>query len=401
VTAPSGSVAAPPGLHLALSVTNFAQGLAAFSAIGIVGLVASDLGVPIHDAGRLISFYSIVYAIASPLLVALTGALDRRTVLAAGLAVLAAAALGASVAPAFPALLLARCAMALGGSVTTPIAASIGVATSEPARRGRVLALVFAGLALSQAAGVPLSAWLAGAFSWRAAMVAIGCTALLALGGVALKVPRAIPVAVPRPAALLTVLRTPHLLAALSFIVFYLGCNFSLLTYLAPYLVERFGLEPREVAGCLLLYGCAAFAGSGLGGWLTDRLGPGRALVLLASIMAAALPMLTLASLPLPAFLVLLMGWGTFGWSVHVPQQARLAHLDPARAPVLLALHSSGIYLGVTAGATVAGSVIDAAGARWIGPAGAVLALGALASLAVTRAFAARRGRQTPRPASG
>jgi DHA1 family inner membrane transport protein len=391
----------PAGLYLALSATNFAQGLAAFSVIGIVGLVAADYGLPMHAAGWLMSLYAAVYVVASPLLVSLSGTLDRRTVLGAGLAVIALAAAVAAVAPTFAVLLVARCAMAFGGAVTTPVAASIGVATSTPAQRGRALAIVFAGLALSQAVGVPFGAWLGALFSWRAAMVAVCIVALLALVGVVAKVPRGTPVSVPGLPTLYAVLRNPRSVAAVSFIVFYIGCNFTLLTYLAPYLAQRFALGPDALAACLLLYGISAFFGNGLGGWLTDRFGPKRTLVLLACVMVVTLPVLTLVPLPLAPTLVLIAGWGAFGWAVHVPQQARLALVDPPRAPVLLALHSSGIYLGAAAGASLAGLVMQSGQPQWLGPAGAVLALLALASLPFTSWLGSPAARRVPHPASG
>jgi len=200
--------------------------------------------------------------------------------------------------------------------------------------------------------------------------------------------------------ALGAVLRTPRSMAAVSYVVFYIGCNFTLLTYLAPWLAERFALSQQQVAAALLAYGVFAFLGNGVGGWLTDRLGPDRTLVLLGAAMVVLLPAITLLPLPFWPTLALLGAWGLLGWSVHVAQQARLARVDPQRAPLLLALHSSGIYLGLAIGATVAGLVIDRAGARWLGVAGAALALLALASLAVTEAFAARAARRTPRPAS-
>jgi MFS transporter, DHA1 family, inner membrane transport protein len=394
------SAGRPRALHLALSATNFAQGLGAFSFIGIVALVAQDLGLSLGQSGWLMSLYAAVYAVASPVLVAVTGRLERRTVLAGGLVLVGGGAALAALAPGFGTLLLARCAMALGGAMTTPVASSIGVATSSPEMRGRVLATVFAGLALSQSAGVPLSAWLGGAFGWRATLLLVCGMSLLALVAIAWKVPARLPVQVSSLSALAAVLRTPRSMAAVSFVVFYIGCNFTLLTYLAPWLASRFALSQQEVAAALLAYGVFAFFGNGLGGWLTDRLGAERTLVLLASSMLVLLPTLTLLPLPLWPTLALVAAWGLLGWSVHVAQQARLAQVDAQRAPLLLALHSAGIYLGLAIGATVAGLVLDAVGARWLGVAGAGLALLALASLAVTAAFAAREDRRTPRPAS-
>jgi predicted MFS family arabinose efflux permease len=387
MTDSTGHGTSPRQLHLLLSIANFAQGLGAFSVIGIVAMVGHGMNVPLHEAGLLISLYAIVYAISSPLLVSGTGSLDRRTVLLSGLALLTVGAGLAALAPDFPTLLFARALMAIGGGLITPVAAAIGVATSAPAERGRVLATVFAGLALAQALGVPAGAWLGGMFSWRVTFGFVFVVAALTLAGAVALVPRSVRVEVASLRVLGSVLREPRSMAAVSFIVLFIGCNFTLLTYLAPFLANRFHLSSAEVAGVLMIYGAAAVVGNTTGGALTDRLGPARTLVLLCGVMVCVLPVLTLTDLPFLATLPLLVAWSLFGWSVHVPQQARLAQLDPGRASVLLSLHSAGIYVGSSVGASLAGQVLQFSDAHWLGPAGATLAVLALASLGVVAAM--------------
>jgi predicted MFS family arabinose efflux permease len=101
-------------------------------------------------------------------------------------------------------------------------------------------------------------------------------------------------------------------------------------------------------------------------------------------VQVALLPALSLLQLPILLAVVLLAIWSVFAWSVHATQQARLVALDPPRAPVLLALHSSGIYIGASAGSAMAGRVLEVFDDRWLGPAGAVLMLAAAASLGLS-----------------
>jgi DHA1 family inner membrane transport protein len=373
----------PRQLHLLLSATNFAQGLGAFSVIGIVATVGQGMAVPLHEAGLLVSLYAIVYAISSPLLVSGLGSLDRRHVLIAGLSLLTVGAGLAAVAPSFPILLLARALMAVGGGLITPVAAAIGVATSTPAERGRVLATVFAGLAVAQALGVPAGAWLGGILSWRATFGFVFLVSAITLVGALVLVPSNIRVETASLSVLGKLLRQPRSMLAVSFIVLFIGCNFTLLTYLAPFLADRFHLNSAEVAGVLMIYGAAAVVGNTTGGALTDRLGAVRTLVLLCAVMICVLPVLTLTDLPLFATLPLLIVWSLFGWSVHVPQQARLAQLDPQRASVLLSLHSAGIYVGSSLGASLAGQVLKVSDPHWLGPTGGALAVLSLVSLGV------------------
>lgn len=150
----------PPGLLPALSLANFAIGMGAFVAVGILTPVAQGFGLTVAQAGWVMTVYALVYAVASPLLVAVTGAVDRRALMLAGMAVFGLGALGSALAPSFAALLAARAMMALGGGVVTPVAAAVVAGLSAPEMRGRALATVFGGLTLAQVLGVPVGAWL-------------------------------------------------------------------------------------------------------------------------------------------------------------------------------------------------------------------------------------------------
>ena len=85
-----------------------------------------------------------------------------------------------------------------------------------------------------------------------------------------------------------------------------------------------------------------------------------------------------------PALMATLVVWGTAGFGMMVPQQARLAALAPAQAPLLLSLNTSMLYLGTAAGAIVGGALADRLGFAQLAWAGlpfvacglAILALG-------------------------
>ena len=371
----------PRGLLAVLAASNFAQGLGAFAVIGALASLIQELRIPVHQAGLVVSLYAVVYAVASPLLVAWSGRVGRRAVLATGLFAIALGAWVGVFAGSFGVLLAGRALMAVGGGLVTPVAGAIGVATSTPANRGRVLATVFAGLTIAQALGLPLGAWLVGVAGYRATFVLIAAASV----GAALLVLRFVPAHIASTPASLkalgAVLVQPRLLLALSFIVFFIGGSFVFLTYLSTFLEHRHGLRGQGLAAVLLLYGLSAVAGNLLGGRLADRLGPATTLLMLCSVQVLVLPSLSLLDLPLALVVMLLVLWSVFGWSVHATQQSRLVALDPPRAPVLLALHSSGIYIGASAGSAIAGQVLAQADDRWLGPAGALLVLAAAATL--------------------
>jgi MFS family permease len=143
----------PGGILALLAAANFVAGMGALGVVGLVGPVGLAFDRPPSEAGWMMSLYALVYAVAAPGLVSLTGGLDRARVLSVGLCLFGGGALAAGLAQGFVPLLTARATMAVGGALITPVAASIGVALSPPERRGRALALVFSGLTLAQALG--------------------------------------------------------------------------------------------------------------------------------------------------------------------------------------------------------------------------------------------------------
>lgn len=368
-----------------LALANFVIGMGAFVVVGVLSPLAQAFGVTRPQAGALMSVYAGTYAVASPLLVAATGRLDRRLLLVLGLGLFGLGALAAALAPSFGWLLAARALMALGGGLVTPVAASVGVVLAGPGRQGQALAIVFGGLTLAQVLGVPAGAWLGYAFGWASALAVVAALALLGLLAVAAALPRGIRVPVASLASLAGVLRSGRRMGAVAFTALFIGALYVCYTFLAPLLETLYGLSRDGVTGMLALFGLGAVAGNAMGGRLTDRIGPRRTLVLLCLAQAVLMPALTLPTWPLAIVGALIFVWSVFAWSFMVPQQARLAALDPAQLPVLFALNASAIYVGATLGSALGGAVLKGPGLHALGLFGAALMALAFASLAAGR----------------
>ncbi|MCE4537837.1 MFS transporter [Pelomonas sp. P7] len=368
-----------------LALANFVIGMGAFVVVGVLSPLAQAFGVTRPEAGALMSVYAGTYAVASPLLVAATGRLDRRLLLVLGLGLFGLGALAAALAPSFGWLLAARALMALGGGLVTPVAASVGVVLAGPGRQGQALAIVFGGLTLAQVLGVPAGAWLGYAFGWASALAVVAALALLGLLAVAAALPRGIRVPVASLASLAGVLRSGRRMGAVAFTALFIGALYVCYTFLAPLLETLYGLSRDGVTGMLALFGLGAVAGNAMGGRLTDRIGPRWTLVLLCLAQAVLMPALTLPTWPLAVVGALIFVWSVFAWSFMVPQQARLAALDPVQLPVLFALNASAIYVGATLGSALGGAVLKGPGLHALGLFGAALMALAFASLAAGR----------------
>ena len=66
---------------LALTICSFAIGTAEFVIVGLIPIVATDLGVSLPSAGLLVSLYAMGVAVGAPLLTAATGKVHRKILL--------------------------------------------------------------------------------------------------------------------------------------------------------------------------------------------------------------------------------------------------------------------------------------------------------------------------------
>jgi DHA1 family inner membrane transport protein len=371
----------PSRVLLLLAFANFVIGIGAFVVVGVLSPIAVAFDISKAEAGWVLTAYSLFYAVSSPLLVALTGAVDRALLIVAGLLIFLGGALLACVAPSFDMLLVARGVMAMGAGVVTPVAASIGAALVSPEHRGRALATIFSGFTLAQVFGVPAGAWLGYSFGWRAALWAVALLAAIAAAVLFKLAPRRLKIPGASLKSLGEALATPRLMLAVSLTALFFGALYALYTYLAAFLEMRHGLGRDGVTLALMISGAAAVVGNWLGGALTDRIGPVPTLIVACAAQCAIMPFLTLVLLPLWGSLTGIAVWNLCAFPFMAPQQARLAGLDPTRTSTLLGLNASAIYLGGSIGSMLGGEALNVAGVAALGPVGALLALAGLASM--------------------
>jgi predicted MFS family arabinose efflux permease len=364
-----------------LAFINFAVGAGAFLVIGMLSPLAQLLSMSKVQAGWVMSAYALGYALTSPLLIALTGGLRRRTVILAGIGIFIAASVLSALAPTPAMLYAARVLAAIGAGMVTPVAAAIAVATSTEGTHGKALSFVFAGMTIAQVVGVPGGAFIGYAFGPAAAFVTAAILCVLGFVWVALAVPRDVRFQ-PQSLATLgrTILSPRHLVAVLLTVTIatsgYLG-----VTFMGPLAELRLGMGGNGVALMLVAGGIGAFVGNIIAGRLTDRLGASRSLLLFLIGQALLLPAFTLIPYGLALGLALSFCWFLVSWGFTVPQQTRLMELDAKTQGVMLALNAAGIYLGSGIGAAIAGVVYERWGIEATGIVGGLIATAAIMHL--------------------
>ncbi|MDE2364174.1 MAG: MFS transporter [Hyphomicrobiales bacterium] len=374
-------------LLIALAFVNFVVGAGAFAPIALLAPLAQKLSLSKAEAGWVMGAYALAYALTSPTLIASTGALRRRTVLLTGIAVFVFANVATAYATNATMLYAARVAAAVGAGVVTPVAAAVAVATASPDQRGKALSIVFTGMTVAQVVGVPGAAMIGYSFGVETAFLVAAGLSALAFVSTALATPGDVPFQPQSLAVLGRTLMSPrHLLAVLVTVTIttsgYLG-----MTFMGPLAEYRLGMGRDGVALVLAAGGVGGFLGNIVAGRATDRLGPGRALLLCLVGQCVLSPAMTLIPFNLAGGLALNFVWSAFGWGFTVPQQARLMALDANTQGVMLALNAAGIYLGSGIGSSIAGAVYEHWGIEATGVVGGLIAAVGVAHLLYSESF--------------
>lgn len=359
-----------------LALGTFAVGTDAFVVAGFLPEMANELSVTETAAGYSVTVFAICYAVFSPLLATITATVPRRRLLVAALVMLGLANLATAFAPNFALLLASRVLAALGAAAYTPNAGAVASSLVPQERRGRALALVVSGLTVATAIGVPLGNLASRFMGWRIALGLVALLCLLIGAGLALLLPKLAGGSSVPLAERLSVLRNPGVRVILPVTVFGMAAAYTAYAYAIP-AFDAVGISPDAAQWMLLLYGAGAVTGAQSSGRLTDKFGGTRVLILGYALMVCTLlafGSLTLISAVLPFVVgILAFAWGASSWCQTPPQQHRLIAAAPSEAPLVVALNSSGIYIGIGVG-TLIGGLAGSGNATWMFFSGAAIA---------------------------
>jgi predicted MFS family arabinose efflux permease len=352
--------------------------------VAVLPAISSETGISLSGTGWLVTLYALFYGFGTPLISTMLGRVDRRTVVAAAEFVFGCSSLAFGLLPEFLMLAVARSVLSMGAGTFTSTAQSTAVALADASRRGRAVAIVVMGGSLGVAIGAPVAVWVSQTFGWRPAYLGLGVLALVA----ALTMWRMLPGDIPGDPRTLrervSVIGVPGMKWALATSGVMYAASSMVLTYTAPLTTELLGIDAAWLPAVFLAFGVGAVAGTGIGGWLTDRYGGRQTMLVMIGLLVvefAALPVLALLPEPLvlPLYLADTVAFGICCWGLSPPQINRLAVLAPASVQLAAALNLTSMNLGVAAAALGGGWVLQHHGVAslcWVAALVAVAAVG-------------------------
>jgi len=346
---------------IALFLAAFAFGTTEFVIAGVLPQVAAGLDISVPTAGYLVSGYALGIAIGGPLLTIATARLSRKALLLGILIVFIAGQLACALAPDFASMLAIRVAVAVAHGAFFGVGMVVAIGLVREDQRGMAVALILAGLTVSNIVGVPVGAAIGNAFGWRATFWAMFILGLVAFAAMAVLLPRTAG-AVAQPAGLLNevkVLGRQQVWTTLLIMLMLMMCQFVPFTYIAPMLQEVTGLDAATVPWVLLANGVGATIGVWLGGKLADwKLMP--SLIVLLSFQAVVIGMMYVASpYPIPMVIVVII-WGGVNFAVGTPIQTRILSWTADAPNLASSLIPAGFNVGIALAAFVGGVILNA-----------------------------------------
>lgn len=342
---------------LALATGAFGIGVTEFAPMGLLPVIANDLGVSIPAAGLLVSAYALGVLIGAPLMTLTTGRVPRRTLLIGLAAIFTLGNLLSAIADGYWTLLSARVLTSLNHGAFFGVGSIVAASVVAPDRKAGAVAAMFMGLTVAIIVGVPLSTWAGEHLGWRASFWAIAGLGLVTMAALRFTLP-----AMPAPeggnvADELRVLARKPVLAALGLTVIGSSAMFTVFTYITPILQTQTNASLAFVTAMLVVYGVGLTVGNWLGGKFADKSVDRTLIITLASLSAVLVAFALLMPFHLPVA-VLVFLWGVASFALVPPLQVRVmtaAHDAPNLAS---SVNIGAFNLGNAIGAALGGAVI-------------------------------------------
>jgi DHA1 family inner membrane transport protein len=256
---------------LALAISAFGIGTTEFIINGLLLELAADFDVSVPTAGLLVSGYAFGVVVGAPLLTMAGARLPRKTLLLVLMSLFLAGNLLSALAPTYAVLMIGRIVAAFSHGAFFGVGAVVAAELVTPDKRARALSLMFSGLSLANALGVPAGTAIGQHLGWRAAFWTVVVIAVIGFLGVAVLVP-----ARPRPQEQhlvreLSVFRRGDVWMALTMTVFGFAPVFSVITFIAPIMTDVGHFSASAVPVVMGFLGVGLVTGNLLGGRLADR----------------------------------------------------------------------------------------------------------------------------------
>lgn len=366
---------------IVLACGGFSIGTTESLPVGLLNEISDSLVISEEAAGRIVSAYALGVVIGAPLITIFSGNIPRRKLLIWLMGALALGdilSLAAGLSQSYLAIVLGRFLAGFPHGAYYAVAALCAAAIAPPEQRGRAVAFVSAGNALSRVIGTPITQAVGHHFGWPVAFGLVSVIAASTMCAIWLIMPHMSQMMLSDPRQEIGALKRKQVWFTLAMGAVGFGGVFAVFTYISWIMTERAGIAESSLALVLGIYGVSSVFGNWLGGRLSDLSVDFGILGILAAL-TLILGGFTIASTNAISAVVFFALLGVFGAAFVPALQVRLIDAAGEAKTLAGALNHSALNIANASGAALGGAVI-AAGHGYAAPAvvGAALALAAM-----------------------
>ncbi|WP_282940622.1 MFS transporter [Paenibacillus sp. RC67] len=342
-----------------LALGAFVTGTAELIVVGILPAIARDLNISIALAGQLITIFSLAFAVGTPVVVAVTSLIKRKTVLISSLGVFIIGSLISFASSDYAFLISSRIILGLSAGVYTVVAFSSIAKLVPPEKTGSAIGMIALGISSAMVLGVPIGVMIAEWWSWQAIFAVLAVVSLLVLLGMARLLPQ-IAGDIPIPfRQQFNVFGNPVIVSGLILSLFMTTSCSLMNTYLTPFLLDILHMQVSSISLMMFALGIAGVIGSRIGGFGVDHWGTVRMISICLTVLAASLALLPIFHSSLMVGILLIIVW-MIAMSMMVPAiQTYFIQQAPQSSNLVLGLNTSILHLGIAIGASAGGIVVN------------------------------------------
>ncbi|RJT43365.1 MFS transporter [Rahnella woolbedingensis] len=342
----------------------FALVASEFMPVSLLSPVARDLGVSEGLAGQGIAISGGFAVITSLSISRLAGNVNRKALLL-GLTLLMAFSGGLiALAPGYMTYMTGRALIGVAVGGFWSMSAAVAMRLVPQDQVSRALAIFNGGNALATVIAAPLGSYLGGVIGWRGAFLCLVPVALIAFIWQWISLPSMAPESGKRPTGnVLRLFNNPLIAAGMAACgIFFMG-QFSLFTFVRPFLETITRVSDDRLSLILLTIGVAGFAGTLLiGAFLEKRFY--LTLIVIPLLMAGVAVMLMVLGHSFWFVIILLALWGLVATAAPVGWWSWVARTFPDNAEAGGGLMVAVVQLSIALGATAGGFAFDHTGWR-------------------------------------
>lgn len=328
-----------------------------FGIIGILPEISDYFRISMGEAGLLVSLFALAVAVSSPFMTLLFSGFDKKQLVQGVVLIFIVSNILSALSGSFATLLLARVLPAF----FLPVYFSNGlVMAAESAGKKnamKAVATVYGGLSTATVIGIPLTAYMADLFTWKASLWMAAGINTIALSGIWYVVP-SMPVRNKLSyGGQLSVLKKKSLWINILTVVLIAAGAFSVYSYFADYLEKVFDMNGPQVSGMLILFGFTGILGNWAAGRALSKSIPKAILIYMISMSLIFILLYYMnAGYLLNAGIIGV--WGFFHMAGFVISQAWINSAAPEAPEFANSLVLSTANTGIASGAALGGFII-------------------------------------------